>query len=390
MKKEKEMLTAEDYRRRADDHKKIISGFWKNFGKTGIFMAAAACVVLGLCLAWFASSSGVQGEGMKVQAAADGDFELASEGTESDVGWWDQRMTDVAVGTQAAISDRQLMMTGSDRNAIRWAITDSSNMGNKQVTGIRPGSAGKLTFYIVAKKSGPLTVTLDVSMTGVARSSKKELPQEAKDLLSGHVLLFAGYDEQKKAYSGWISEDASSWQMTLTGESQISDQGGNGGTAVLKWHGNGKLTWEANVSENTAYPVDLYWIWPEVVGEYIFKDSTYMEDCPVLFSEDASQEKPNNPAAQPGDLFQTMCNAPKSSRSNRYFKWAYGYSSATEVKEKTDEFRITVTTDKLSDLRNSNDNYDGAVYGSICDYYNRADQYLGEKVQYLSLCVVAQ
>ena len=322
---------------------------------------------------------------MKVQAATDGDFELASEGTESgnDKGLWDdEEMPDVAVGDSETISNKPMMVTGGNKNAIRWAITDSSNMGNKQVTGIRPGSAGKLTFYIVAKKSGPLTVTLDVSMTGVARSSKKELPQEAKDLLSGHVLLFAGYDEQKKAYSGWISEDASSWQMTLTGDGQSN--------AVLKRYANGTLTWSAEVTENIAYPISLYWIWPEVVGEYIFKESTHMEGCPVLFPEDASQEDPDNPAVLPGELFQKMCDVPEGGRSNRYFKWAYGHSSATEVEEKTTEFRNTVTTDKLSDLRNSNDNYDSAVYGSICDYYNRADQYLGEKVQYLSLCVVAQ
>lgn len=382
MKKEKEKLTADDYRRRAAAHKNEMIICWKTFGKVGVFILAAVCIVVVLGVAWFANRKDVQGGGMKVQTASEGDFELAAEGTVSSVGLWDdEKMSDVAVGDMQTISNRQLMVTGENKNAIRWAITESSHMGNVRGTGIRPGSLGKLTFYIIAKKSGRLTVTLDVSMVGMPQSEDDTLSQDVLELLDGHVLLFAGYDTERMAYGGWISEDAKPWQMTLQGDDQAS--------AVLEWTGDGTLIWNADVTENTAYPISIYWIWPEYLGEYVFKDSTYMKDCPVLFPEDVSPGDEANPFVLPADLFEKMCQTTEeNSRSNKYFMWAYRYHTPEEQQEKKQEFCNTVTEARLLDLRNGN--YDKSFYDSACDYYNRADQYLGENVRYLKLCIDAQ
>lgn len=384
VKKEKEPLTANEYRKRAEDHRGALTAGWKIFLKTGVFFTAAVCVIVGIGLAWFVNNKEVQTDGMMVQAVLNGDFELAAAGTIADAGAWDQDMLSaIGIGNQETISGGQYVTTAADKSSIRWAITESSQMENRQKTGISPGSAGKITFYIVAKKNGSLTVTLDVALTGAAKSTETELPRDALEILKGHILLFAGYDADSQAYSGWVSEDAKPWVMPL---SYAEIGAGADLYAELERTESGSLVWKAeNVKKDTAYPITLYWIWPEVVGEYLFCNLRDTGNRPLLFAADPTEENPKDPKALPESLFDKMCQADEDELSNRYFKWASVNDTASRDRE---EFIGFATAEKLRGLRNGS--FDVLTYGKLCEYYNRADQYLGESIRYLNLCVDAR
>ena len=125
------------------------------------------------------------------------------------------------------IKEQTFLATNDTNDSITWAIKDDSNLNNQTgANGIEPGSSGSLTFYIISHKDGPLSLTLDVTLTGYSYSGKddnepttsadiKKLDSDGKaqKLLEGHVLLFAEYDT--KYYKNWISKDAEEWNKSL-------------------------------------------------------------------------------------------------------------------------------------------------------------------------------
>ena len=162
--------------------------------------------------------------------------------------------------------------------------------------------------------------------------------------------------------------------------------------STLTRNADGTLTWAVeNAKKDTAYPVQIYWIWPEVLESYIRTPQGYTKKYPLLFPTDladsakstvqtASGSADTSLSALPKDLFTKMCSvkgtADSGSGSNRYFLW----SDQTT-------FQSTVTVDRLSLMRS---NFNPAVYGTIASYYNMADQYLGRNVQYAKLTLDAQ
>ena len=128
---------------------------------------------------------------------------------------------------------------------------------------------------------------------------------------------------------------------------------------------SGKLTWNnTNAKKDTAYPVKIYWIWPEILGSYLRKDQTATGNRPILFPEGpaAGENTSGNPKALPKDLYKKM------SQNGKYFRY----------ESKDDQ----VTADILWQMRND---FNPVIYGEIADCYNLGDQYLGENVRYLKL-----
>ena len=378
-KEDNNKLTPEEYRQKADEQMDALKHEWKVFAKTGIIIFVALFAIIIAGIAWFASNRQVTGTGMSIRVSGS-DFELAAAGTVSDTGKYDDNMTDSTEGVAETIEGKSYVTTDGGHTSISWAITSDSHMANERSgrSGIDPGSSGKLTFYIIARKTGNLTVSLDLSLTGFSTVSESAGITEISDgsaekqLMEGHILLFAGYDETKKEYSGWISADAQPWTMSI----------GTGNTATLARGEDGKLTWSASVTENTAYPVTIYWIWPEILGEYVFNNHDYIgERRPILFPKDNTQETVlNDPSLLPEDLFTKMgavTDSDSSQNSNRYFKW-----------DSTDEFKSLNPVNLLGNIRSGSFNM--IEYGKLCSYYNMADQYLGETVRYVKLRVDAQ
>ena len=384
-KKEKEELTAEEYRQKAQEQIELLKNQWKIFFRTGIIVVAAFIVMIVASIAWFVSNTRVDATGVAIRPA-DMPFDLAAAGTKStasaDRGMYDKLLT-VSPGASREIERKKYWSTDGSHTSICWAVTPESNMNNTgeagKPTGIEPGSYGKMTFYIIPNKDGPLKVTLDLVLTGyqIADAKKNEENVTKNDLtevtdpslqqlLEGHVLLFAGYNEKAGCYKGWISRDAGEWSMRLGSETEA---------AVLESK-SGKLTWNnTNAKKDTAYPVTIYWIWPERLESYLRKADSYSGKNPLLFPEDLSNEE-NALSALPENLFETMGKAEEDSSSNRYFRW-----------EDSAKFQENVTKDTLSQIR---EKFNPALYSMVAAYYDSADQYLGKNVQYVQLKLDAQ
>ena len=378
-KKKKEELTPEEYRQQAQVEMQNLKNQWKTFFRTGIFLFAAVAAMIILGIAWFVSNNKVAGTGTSISASGS-DFDLAADITGAastkGKGMYDE-LLDVPSGTETKIKEQTFLATNDTNDSITWAITDDSNLNNQTAAnGIEPGSSGSLTFYIISHKDGPLSLTLDVTLTGYSYSGKDDnesttsaditqlkSDDKAQKLLEGHVLLFAGYDSDTdsdtKSYKAWISEDAEAWTRSL-------DKDADGKTSVsLSRDADGKLTWTAeNAVKETAYPVTLYWIWPERLESYIMSAEAYTGRRPLLFPDDTYLPK---------NFFTTMCTVDDS---NRYFRW-----------KEVETFKTTVTPAVLSNMRT---NFNPVIYKSISEYYNLADQYLGENVRYIKLKVEAR
>ena len=368
-KKKKEELTPEEYRQQARDEISEIKAEWKVFLRTGIIMFAALVAIIIACIAWFVSNNKVTISGTNVQSAGS-EFELAAAAktdSGSSAGVYDNLLA-VQAGTETSIGSQKFLATDGSHTSITWAITDDSNMNNNTKGGIEPGASGKMTFYIISHKEGPLSVTLDLTLTGytgeetaATSSNLHKADTKAQQLLEGHVLLFAGYDSAANSYKGWISEDAGPWSMTL-----------DSGRGVLSRAENGKLTWSVqDAKKDTAYPVTLYWVWPEMLGSYLVKDQRSIGKRPILFPEDWNDES-SHLTELPKTLFTTMCN----SEGNRYFYW-----------KESKDFEGTVTAEKLNQMRTD---FNPVMYGTLAVYYNQADEYLGSNVRFVKLKLDAQ
>lgn len=384
-KKGKEELTAEEYRQKAQKQIELLKNQWKIFFRTGIIVVAAFIVMIVVSIAWFVSNTRVDATGVAIRPA-DMPFDLAAAGTESnasaDRGMYDELLT-VSPGASREIDGKKYWSTDGSHTSICWAVTPESNMNNTdedgKPTGIEPGSYGKMTFYIIPNKDGPLKVTLELVLAGYQIADDKKNAENVtkndltevtdpslQQLLEGHILLFAGYNEKAGCYKGWISRDAGVWRMSL----------GSGTEAAVLEVKSGKLTWNnTNAQKDTAYPVTIYWIWPERLESYLRKADGYSGKNPLLFPEDRSSED-KALSALPENLFETMGEVEQNSSSNRYFRW-----------EDSAKFQENVTKDTLSQIQ---EKLNPALYSMVAAYYDSADQYLGKNVQYVQLKLDAQ
>lgn len=376
-KKKKEELTPEEYGQKARKEMQDLKNQWKIFFKTGFIMLAALIAIIVASIAWFVSNNKVDSTGMNIRAAGS-EFDLAAsiKNAESINGIYDNLLS-VPNGEK----NKEYSVTSGSHTAISWAITDDSNLRNEKdkSLGIEPGSSGSITFYIIPHKNGALNVSLTLSLTGytlknnvteLTPESLIEIKADAQQLLEGHILLFAGYDKKKNSYKGWISQDGDPWSMSLNDNDNSS----------LSQKGNGELIWSIKDAEaENAYPVTVYWIWPELLESYLLKKESYTGTRPLLFpAEKAESASDSNLEALPSKLFAKMCkgldeSSGNSGNSNRYLRW------------ETEE--ATVTVDTLKQIRNR---YNSALYGNVAAYYDLADQYIGSNVQYVKLTLNAR
>lgn len=360
--------------------KEEIKTYKREIGYRLFIVFVSATVLITVSVAWFANNRQVQANEMAIQPSAEG-FEIASEGSK---GIYDKN----GVLSEGFTSPSETFTTfdGNTLNGfktsgehafISWAVNDSSNMENLDKNSesyLVPGSMGSMKFYIIPGASGELTVNLQLTLQGLKENQDNpgtyiDVDKISQNLLEHHLLLFAGKEDD--SYNHWISPDSDGWRKqtgeTLNGIDLDYTHNESNATAKLSYDpSNNNLEWSgSNLIENTAYPVTIYWIWPEVLGQFIFADAR--NNQPTLF--------PDN--YLPDNLFSNMAKVEGDSSSNDYMMW----------NNSIDSFRNDVTTDNLISLRNGTGNM--TVYQKISVYYNRADQYIGENIRYVRLTLDA-
>lgn len=347
----------------------VIKAMKREIAYRSFMVFVAATVLITVCVAWFANNQQVQASEMTIQPSVDG-FELAAQGGE---GTFDNLMSEGYNKLSSKLTFTPYLgepvqgyKTSGDNASISWAVSDTSNMENvvdNSDVRLVPGSSGAMTFYIIPNGDGALSLKLKLSLQGLTEQESGETKtyveadKDPQRLLEHHLLLFAG--KKGDTYNHWISPDAGSWEGLELLESAEGTP-----SAILSYSGD-TLTWTGiNLKKDVAYPVTIYWIWPEVLGQYIFADAR--NNQPALFPY------------LPSGLFAKMAQADNGNNCNDYMMW----------NDSIDSFKTEVNNGLLLEsLRKGTGNM--AMYQKISVYYNRADQYIGENVRYVRLTLDA-
>lgn len=315
-----------------------------------LFMLCTAGVLILLMIiffsyGWFINNKRVSGDKTTMKAS-ESDFELGSLDSSGAFDTYlaaeDGTLLD-GIKTGSLLDIISPVSTGGGKNEIKWLMSSTSNFNNysdeNTPQGIQPGSSGKLSFYVIAKRDTALdiTFTLDTILyTADAQpidddntdNSDCIIPndQPEAELVKGHILFFEKYDEATKLYSGMITD----------------------GTFDFS---------QADAKEGTAYNIDIYWIWPDVADQLILpqNDSSFTgkEYSKIISDADTAS-------------FKTEL----ASHPEKYFA--------------DTGFNISEVVDNVSKGTASSDfNYD--YYSTLNGSWNSADQLIGKKVGFIEL-----
>lgn len=344
--KNNEPKTAEEYRKRAEEHRTEAKVMRNTFFKTGIFAVTAFIVILMLSIAWFVTNTNVKSSGIHVSADDGRTFYLATR-SDSKQGLYDddrqsdrklynalkhfQRITDETiqglpqfqVGTTKKTGLDNFEYIVGDADGISLMVNSTSNVNNTTENAyVGPGSKGEITFYIIPTVAGNNQVSITVSLAayGLSEPNNGEVTaqlvnnSQLRNILCGHILLFQGRDEQ----GNYVD--------------QIDPALGENGTIRFTF-----VKTDAWVI-NQPIEITLYWIWP-----YRFENLVY--------------------PGQPNSVFKTSGEA-----QNGFLTWV-----------NDNKQNIAYTNESLNDANADMSNSDFSKWSSG---YNRGDQLIGDNVAY--------
>lgn len=215
---------------------------------SAIFAVAALGVIVFACYAWFAGNHSVSGTIGSIQMLGSL-YELAGNGKDTD---------DSGYGTFYNGSDKifdfnklpkgefpldgdweNLEATGANQ-AIRWRL-DDSEINNFNKTGISPGSSGTLSFYVIPKVTGTLSLDFTLELTPLDDNGGKITEATLNNLLKGH-LLFSLTTANGNKWVSWDDDNTFDWQFEATGKNPV----GTPQVVTLHW------MWKENFSDLTG------------------------------------------------------------------------------------------------------------------------------------------
>ena len=234
------------------------------------FIIGAAGVILLLAIGffsygWFVSNKIASGDRTALRAT-EPDFEL---GAVDSSGVFDEYLAEEDGTVISDVKTESFLenlfdkispsATGGGKNEIKWLMSSQSNFNNysgeNAEQGIQPGSSGKLSFYVIAKRDTALDITFSLD---TILYNTEALPIDGSNpdnseciiaddepvakLSEGHILFFKNYDDVKKQYFDRITD----------------------GRFVFS---------KPDAKSGTAYKVDIYWIWPDVADQLILPEN---------------------------------------------------------------------------------------------------------------------
>ena len=314
-------------------------------------------------VAWFTESREVEGSKLSMKSDSDS-FELAvSERTGAEIYY----NTKINVLGYLTGNDNLSTTDGS----IRWVMKDeSTNISAEDYKGFRPGSYGRLTFYILPNSDADASYTFELKMTGyyaefvpdandeqiltkeIKANTFQTLSEKANGDATSDYALAANY------LKGHILFFQNHKAMTFEGETDTnlyySGRIADTFTYNTSDHQEEKTTWNGQL----AYEVNIFWIWPNTFGQIVLDSNDDNLYGDAMFSSNQSGTiTPRN------DLINYISNNPS------YF---FSTSDLTEqdaasLTEKMSKESLS-TTNSLITLSNG---------------YNDADQVIGENVQFI-------
>ncbi|MCI7727356.1 MAG: hypothetical protein MSH58_09535 [Clostridiales bacterium] len=243
-------------------------------------LALAALIVIGVaCYAWFANNRVVTANLSSVSLNADC-FELASEGG---AGVFDGKLPaeyNVPGETWLNSSNTKGTYTAG-KQAVTWCMNSGSNLNNQAAVGdlpagngIAPGSSGKLTFYVIPKINGELTLTFSIDVIPLKQvgNTMQELGETAdetaaRQLLQGHLLFSETYNDKTQSVLfnnrsftlnfGTVTKDGAPIPVTLDWRWPYLLADAKADETVAQWIGNAEYAQyfyynPADTGENTV------------------------------------------------------------------------------------------------------------------------------------------
>ena len=345
-----------------------------------VIVLTAGITVVALCIAWFVRNTRVHSTGTAISA----DMKTVELRTHGSAGIHDDLLKKI-IGTEQTTGSesfwyelpdtvRGFFETSSEKYAINWLLSDTSNMGNystdqsdweeywknppqgveRQDRAIEPGASGQLTFYVVPKYDGAVELNMKLSMIPYKVNGDQftEITEEtdkiAKNFVEGHILFFL----EKK------TENAKELQWIKDGTFEISI---------------------ADAKENQEYGYTLYWCWPQSFGEAVLQErDIYLNGNKILFSEFTNGEEMRNSILQTDEF--SMVKKPE-----RYFYSNLTRNPLSAEQKELQEIPNMYNT-ASSDWREAEKN----AFVDLSSYYNQADQYIGSHVHCVRIKMEAE
>lgn len=213
-------------------------------------LALAALIVIGVaCYAWFVSSKAVTAIVGPVNMRERG-FELASMAAGDGKGnygkykqYLDPTLPEGETVPAEVFNPVDDVRWTKGNQTILWRVDENSNFGNDgSKKGIRPGSEGNLSFYVIPKETGPLTVKCHLEAIPRLKSGSEGSMGTAEQLLRGHLLFTYKYEYNNEEKI-----------VTQIGNVEITD---GSFTVTLP-----------NAQANVPQLVTLKWFWPYLLRE---------------------------------------------------------------------------------------------------------------------------
>ena len=344
-----------------------------------VFAVAALVALIVICIAWFVRNTKVNGTlgGLSANMRSVELRTYGGAGIHDDLLKKITKSGNESFWYKLADSVSEFFETSSEKYAINWLLSDTSNMGNyskdqldwetywqnppqgveRQDRAIEPGSSGKLTFYVVPKYDGEVDLSMRLSLIPYkveGNSTFTEITEEndgvAKNFIDGHILFFLekGTEGSDKKEIQWIKDGT--FQITI-----------------------------ADAKKDQEYGYTLYWCWPQSFGEAVLKsDDSYLNGRKTLFSEFSNGENMRNNVLQNDDL--SMVKKPE-----RYF-----YSNLTKNPLSSEQKELEEIKDMYNKFSGELSETAKNAFVDLSSYYNQADQYIGSHVDCVRVQLTAE
>lgn len=319
---------------------------YKSLTRTVILMMVTAFTLVFVAVAWFVANSSTNSGLSQVSASSKNDFALATVGTR-DQGIYDKLLSLFSNSDTETINGiTYYIATGN--SSLR--LDSDKNLNNFYTNqDLRPGNKGSFDIYVICRSNEREFVLKPCLKAYLDETENNLVPLEdvKTDFLYGHILFFTGIDN-KGMYSGDIDMSKNIKVDLSNCEATQSSLVAEGGIRTFSWG-------EQVASENgiTVFKLPVYWVWPEQFGNYIYTGNAYNKN---LFSTTESVD------------YKYFVNMMESTSTNsRYFD---GVSEQPQIAKIT-----------------NNANYQEATkyYNLYSSWYDKADEWIGENVNYIEL-----
>ena len=207
----------------------VVKDARKQITRSAVFAIAALVVIVFACYAWFVSTNNVSANIGGIQMLG-GLYELAGKGTNEEAEGYGNfysssdtsfEFNKLRAGDIFKSSDSSFFEATGSQQSIRWRLVDSE-IENFNKTGIRPGSSGTLSFYVIPKVTGTLSLdfTLDLTLLDDNGNQITDATAETlNNLIKGHLL----FSLEGTGNSKWVSWDGNTFsrQFGVDGEDDV-------------------------------------------------------------------------------------------------------------------------------------------------------------------------